>query len=637
MESTRYSAAILDANIGSANVTESKQIQEIVFNTFDVITNLLKKHCGPYSAFALTHTVGDEVSEPVFTNDGINIVRTLHFLNPVQDFARKNIAYIGSRVESRIGDGTTTAMILASSFMKYLSDPKNKEAREVLSHISYSELVTCYNQAKENILHQLYLRMKKVSTNDKAMISKVAYCQAFTSSHGDVELSSAVAKLFGTLEAEAWPYIYYYRESMETTRRYAVRADEDQFATKVTVMNKNMLNSRLGTAYKQDNTDLLVIPDLFTASDALLWNPIEALLRDAIMKQKPLLVLCQDQVDTFTKRSICDVLLEDENHVVTIYFHHSEHPKLNDFRVLTLLTKQVDLSPKFFFVKNVSAACVNHDLVINRLYEEPADLSENNRNPLLQDKNYPLFAQQAEEIRDLIDQAKEESVYRDTSREIMQYVQIYNRLYFRKKWMIVVGGLAYDNSAAMDTLMDTVNAVNRSLKDGYSAGANTEFCEVLFLLQDMATQELKSISKKTDESIGYTSSYIQHALVYYHLINAFLCALKDVYGGIEENVKHASGDPMKMLSECDNPMEKYLEFDSNDGWTLHPLMETIQRTSIGDNNTRVPVLQPYGLLEEVMTRIGEVCLKFLKTENIVSSNGVYTPPPKKKSWRIWPF
>ena len=151
MDSAKFSAAVLDANFGSSNVTDETKIREMVFNTFDTITKVLQHHCGPYSSFAITHNAGDVISEPVFTNDGINIVKALAFLNPIQDFAKRNIAYIGSRIESKIGDGTTTGMILASSFMKYMSNPKNKSLRKLLDSFSYSEFVDIFEEVASEL------------------------------------------------------------------------------------------------------------------------------------------------------------------------------------------------------------------------------------------------------------------------------------------------------------------------------------------------------------------------------------------------------------------------------------------------------------------------------------------------------
>ncbi len=615
-EPVRYSAALLDSNIGSTNITGKEKIKTMVFNTFDTITSTLQQHCGPYSAFAITHRIGDQISEPVFTNDGINIVKTMSFLNPIQDFARRNIAYIGSRVESKVGDGTTTAMILASSFMKYMSDPNNIPLQEVLSQISYTELVSLYEYTVKAINERVKKGSFQIGTTDGNLVEKVAYCQAYTSSHGDKELSSAIAELFGSLPVEAWPYIYYYREPAETTTRYHVKHDNSQFTSKVTIMNKNMFNSRLGTEYFRKNVDLFVYTDLLTAGDELTWTPLKEAIQNAIIDNKPLVILCPDTVDGYTRRAITELLAEDKNHVVAVFTHHMEHPVLNDFRILTLLTKQQDLQTRSFIVRDVTICCIGHDLSINGFYESDGSVF----NPVLKDEDYPLFKQQVDEIRSLIDQAKEESVSRDTLNEITHYVSIYNRLLFQSKRMIVVGGLAYDNSAAMDVLMDTVNAVNRSLTEGFTGGANTAFCSALLELKDTYSSYTKY--KDRDD--------IRENKMIYFIVDAFLNALKDIYKGIDWNVNGyvPTADPVSLVEGADDK-QVYLCYDSEHGWKLENIWNAINEAQ--PFTDVASVIQPSELVPEVLTRIGEVCLKFLKTNNIVTEDGIYTPP-KKQSW-----
>ena len=616
-EGMRYSAALLDANIGSTNITEKDKIQTMVFNTFDTITATLQQHCGPYSAFAITHKVSDQVSEPVFTNDGINIVKTMSFLNPIQDFARRNIAYIGSRVETKVGDGTTTAMILASSFMKYMSDPKNIPLQEVLSQVSYTELVNLYNQTVKEILKAMDKSKAEIAIHDPTFICKVAYCQAYTSSHGDIELSTAIASLFAELPPEAWPYIYYYREGSETNVRYTVKSDSDQFSSKVSVMNKNMLNWNLGTEFYRENTDLFVYTDLLTVSNETLWMPLKTAIQNAVINDTPLVILCPDNTDGFTRQSIMSLLAEDKNHVVALFTHHMEHPTLNDFRILTLLSKQPDLQARFYVIPNVRISCKGHTLTVNNIYEPDY---KSVFNPLIKDENYPLFKQQVDAIKSLIDQAKEEAVNRDTVHEITHYVSIYNRLIFNKKLMIVVGGLAYDNSAAMDVLMDTVNAVNKSLTEGYSGGSNTAFCSALLKIHSLYSSYAKY--KDRDD--------VRENKLIFFMTDAFLNALRDIYSGISYNVNGyvPSADPVELVEYSDNT-NCYLNYDAEKGWKLENLFEAIDSSELDEPTSSV--IQPADLIPEVLTRIGEVCLKWLKTNNIVTEDGVYTPP-KKRSW-----
>lgn len=617
MEPAKFSAAILDANFGSTNVTDGKKIRSMVFDTFDQITKVLQHHCGPYSAFAITHSAGDTISEPVFTNDGINIVKALSFLNPIQEFAKRNIAYVGSRIESKIGDGTTTGMILASSFMKYMTDPSNRHLQEILVATSFSELVNQFETVAKEINERMNEMKHGCSNNDPHFHGQIAYCQAYTSSHGDIELSQAIADLFRNLPKEAWPYIYYYREGMETEKRYLVRCETDQFVSKVTIMNKNMLNYKLGTEYYQSDVTMVVYTDILAASDEFSWQPLREEIKRAIEDDKPLMVLCPDNMDGFTRRAIMDLLTDDTKHNVAVFLHHMEHPQINDFRVLSLLTKQQDLTQKYFIVKHVSATCKAHDLKLNGLFSAPFEAEIN---PLIEDPEYPLFKQQVDEIKSIIDQAKEEATYRDTVKEITHYVSIYNRLYFTTKWMIVVGGKAYDNSAAMDVLMDTIHAVNRSLSEGYTGGANIALCQALI---DMK----KYYNNYVENFYGHDRNKIWLRL---YMINSFSKALQDVYDGIGLHASVKSVSPFTLLKKEKEIEGKGLEFDSSYGWVIKSMDRAIAMTNSA-NGAPAPCIQPADLVSEVITRIEEVCLKFLKADHILTVNGVYTPP-KKKNW-----
>ncbi len=618
MEPARFSAAILDANFGSTNVTDEKKIHSMVFDTFNTITNVLQHHCGPYSSFAITHNAGDSIAEPVFTNDGINIVKSLSFLNPIQEFAKRNIAYIGSRVESKVGDGTTTGMILASSFMKYMSDPKRKFLRSILDATPYTELVSTFEQVAEDLNKTMEsFNYPAGRVQDPHGIGQIAYCQAYTSSHGDVELSKAIADLFRNIPKEAWGYIFYYREGMETEKRYSVRCDTDQFVSKVTIMNKNMLNDSLGTSYRADKTDVLVYTDLIAASDEVNWTPLRDEIKNAIIDDKSLLVICPDNMDGFTRRAIMDLLTDDVKHRVAIFFHHMEHPQINDFRVLSLLTMQQDLTQKYFKLHGIQASCKGHELKLNGLYNAKY---EDEVNPLVFEENYPLFKQQVDELKSIIDQAKEEATYRDTVNEITHYVSIYNRLYFTSKWMIVVGGKAYDNSAAMDVLMDTIHAVNRTLTKGYTGGANIALARSLLILKKEYDVYLKGL-------VGHN---VTKAHLRSYIVEAFIYALQDVYDGIAFHSDVNSESPFVLLKREKNLAGSGLIFDSHYGWVISNLDRGICLAN-STSGSPAPCIQPVDLVPEVIARIKEVCLKFLKADHILTLNGVYTPP-KKKTW-----
>ena len=117
----------------------------------------------------------------------------------------------------------------------------------------------------------------------------------------------------------------------------------------------------------------------------------------------------------------------------------------------------------------------------------------------------------------------------------------------------------------------------------------------------------------------------------YFIIESFLEALKDIYKGIDWNINGyvQTKDPVTLV-ENSTDRQVYLCYDSEHGWNIHNIWDAINKAE--PYSDMASVIQPSELVPEVLTRIGEVCLKFLKTNNIISEDGVYTPPKKKTLW-----
>lgn len=103
----------MDNNIGMSNRLEKGEMQRIMVETLSDLADVLKDHCGPYGKYAAITSPVNPSAEPIFTKDGINIVRSIDYVSQVQQFIRHTLMYMGSRIESTAGDGTTSAMIIA--------------------------------------------------------------------------------------------------------------------------------------------------------------------------------------------------------------------------------------------------------------------------------------------------------------------------------------------------------------------------------------------------------------------------------------------------------------------------------------------------------------------------------------------
>ena len=111
---TLSDAVVANANIGISNIIEEDVLIKEMIRTFTELAEKLKAHCGPYSGTAILTNPTQLYQEPIFTKDGINIVKSIQYVSPLQDFVRRQMAYIGSRVESNAGAGTTSSMIITA-------------------------------------------------------------------------------------------------------------------------------------------------------------------------------------------------------------------------------------------------------------------------------------------------------------------------------------------------------------------------------------------------------------------------------------------------------------------------------------------------------------------------------------------
>ena len=74
---------IINANVNVTNRIESEDLRKIMMDTFDDIATVLSDHCGPYGQFAMIVNPANKIAEPVFTKDGIGIVRAMEYMSPI--------------------------------------------------------------------------------------------------------------------------------------------------------------------------------------------------------------------------------------------------------------------------------------------------------------------------------------------------------------------------------------------------------------------------------------------------------------------------------------------------------------------------------------------------------------------------
>jgi len=107
-------------HLGVTNIIEHDVMTRDLSITFQRIFDLLSKHFGPYGKYAMLVDPYNPLIEPVHTKDGINILRYVEMVSPMEKVIKNAIAHIGAGIEKAAGDGTTSSMMLVCAALKHL-------------------------------------------------------------------------------------------------------------------------------------------------------------------------------------------------------------------------------------------------------------------------------------------------------------------------------------------------------------------------------------------------------------------------------------------------------------------------------------------------------------------------------------
>lgn len=141
----------------AVNVIPEEDFTDLVLETFDTICQTLRCTYGPYGSPVMI----SEQTDNSTTKDGFKTVESLQFSNPYQRLVYLAIKKICERVNTNVGDGTTTCILLANELYKRLlyvcTTPDDK--RDMFNYLNKIEAYLTENSdefdSKNNLLTPL--------------------------------------------------------------------------------------------------------------------------------------------------------------------------------------------------------------------------------------------------------------------------------------------------------------------------------------------------------------------------------------------------------------------------------------------------------------------------------------------------
>jgi chaperonin GroEL len=163
--------------MAAKEVKFSVEAREKMLRGVDILANAVKVTLGPKGRnVALEKSFG----APRITKDGVTVAKEIELDDRFENMGAQMVREVASKTSDRVGDGTTTATVLAQAIVK-------EGARAVAAGMNPMDLKRGIDRAVEALVADIEKNSKKISSNDE--IAQVATISA----NGDVEIGRFLA------------------------------------------------------------------------------------------------------------------------------------------------------------------------------------------------------------------------------------------------------------------------------------------------------------------------------------------------------------------------------------------------------------------------------------------------------------
>jgi len=171
------------------NIIPDEEYKQILLVISELAADMVKKTLGPYAHTTLL----DDGTFTYATKDGYTTLKMLQFNDPIYNILFKLIREISFNIVSKVGDGTTTALVAANYFIKELASIM--ESKPIIKNARQKEILDALENVKDLIIEKLYSEKYLYTINrdgDYSDIRKLAYI----SSNGNDKLSDMLQDIY---------------------------------------------------------------------------------------------------------------------------------------------------------------------------------------------------------------------------------------------------------------------------------------------------------------------------------------------------------------------------------------------------------------------------------------------------------
>src|SRR4030088_3590692 len=163
--------------MAAKDVKFSGDARERMLRGVDILANAVKVTLGPKGRNVVLEK---SFGAPRITKDGVTVAKEIELEDRFENMGAQMVREVASKTSDRVGDGTTTAAVLALAIVK-------EGARAVAAGVNPMDLKRGIDLATQTLLAEIERNSKKVTSNDE--VAQVATISA----NGDAEIGRFLA------------------------------------------------------------------------------------------------------------------------------------------------------------------------------------------------------------------------------------------------------------------------------------------------------------------------------------------------------------------------------------------------------------------------------------------------------------
>ena len=185
MTNNPYTPVGVPQNVIKSNILTEDLFKDRTKNVFSFVANALSRTLGPYGA----PTILEQVGEYKVTKDGFNVLKRIHFDNPIEENIMNLLVNISSQVVIKVGDGSTSSIVAAHHLLQELEKVTKQ------TNLRSKELVT----RLQRIIRVLTTKIKENATKIEGSMGSTfhdIYRVAMISTNGDEHVSEIIRSIY---------------------------------------------------------------------------------------------------------------------------------------------------------------------------------------------------------------------------------------------------------------------------------------------------------------------------------------------------------------------------------------------------------------------------------------------------------